>query len=45
MSDVRLNGLSMLNIHRHIDINQVIDSIARKKEEDGIERLVEMTKK
>jgi len=31
MSEVRLNGLAMLNIHKEIDINQVVDTFARKK--------------
>jgi len=30
-SEVRLNGLEMLNIHKEIDINQVFDTFARKK--------------
>lgn len=35
----------MLNIHKQIDINQVIGTIARKKEKDGVRRLVKMIKK
>ncbi|KAL4098636.1 hypothetical protein QTP88_023199 [Uroleucon formosanum] len=31
MSEVRLNGLAMLNIHKEIDINQVVDTFAQKK--------------
>ncbi|KAF0727401.1 zinc finger MYM-type protein 1-like, partial [Aphis craccivora] len=31
MSEIRLNGLAMLNIHKEIDINQVVDTFARKK--------------
>jgi len=31
MSEVRLNGLAMLNIHKEIDINQVVDTFTQKK--------------
>lgn len=31
MSEVRLNGLIVLNMHKRMGINQVIDTFARKK--------------
>ena len=31
MSEVHLNGLAMLNIHKQIDINQVVHNFAWKK--------------
>ncbi|XP_060853297.1 52 kDa repressor of the inhibitor of the protein kinase-like [Rhopalosiphum padi] len=31
MSEVRLNGSAMLNIHKEIDIKQVVDTFAQKK--------------
>lgn len=31
ISEVRLNGLSMLNVHKRVDINQVIYTFLRKQ--------------